>query len=59
MLDVAFGSLLVVANLVVTWLNALAWDETGERRDMCATLAWAGSTCYWLVRVVVALQAAT
>ena len=56
MTDIAFGALLTVANLVVAWLNLVAWDETGDRRDVWAAVAWIGSTCYWLVRTVMAMQ---
>lgn len=51
MIDVAFGSLLTVASVVVAWLNAIEWDESREARDMCATVTWAGCACYWAVVV--------
>ena len=54
MTDVAFSALLMIANAAVAWLNMTAWNETRERRDMAAAIAWVGSTCYWAVRLCVA-----
>lgn len=56
MTDIAFSALLTFANLMVAWLNVIAWDETCERRDMVASVAWIGSTCYWAVRLAVAIS---
>lgn len=55
MLDVTLGLVLCAANVVVTALNASAWRDTGEGRDLAATVAWAGSSAYWLVRSLVAM----
>ena len=53
MVDIAFPSVLAGANAVVAVLNASAYGDTGETRDLAATVAWFGSTIYWLIRLVV------
>jgi hypothetical protein len=55
MLDVTFGLVLCAANVVVTALNVSVWRDTGDSRDLAATVAWAGSSAYWLVRSLVAM----
>ncbi len=54
MLDVKASLILAFANLVVVLLNADAWAFSREPRDLAATVAWLGSTLYWVVRAVVA-----
>ena len=53
MTDIAFPAVLAGANAVVAVLNASAYGDTGETRDLAATVAWFGSTIYWLIRLVV------
>lgn len=55
MLDVTFGLMLCAASVVATALNASAWRDTGESRDLAATVAWAGNSAYWLARSLVAM----
>ena len=52
MADVAFPAVLFAANGVVAVLNAHAYGKTADTRDLAATIAWAGSTAYWLIRLV-------
>ena len=55
--DVIFPAVLAVANGVVAVLNARAYGVTAETRDLAATIAWAGSTAYWLLRLVMEVGA--
>lgn len=50
--DVAFPAVLALANGIVAVLNARAYGATAETRDLAATVAWAGSTAYWMLRLV-------
>ena len=52
MVDVAFPAALFAANGVVAVLNAHAYGKSADTRDLAATIAWAGSTAYWLIRLV-------
>ena len=57
MSDVAFPAVLAVANAVVAVLNARAYGRSAETRDLAATIAWAGSTAYWMLRLVMEVAA--
>lgn len=57
MSDVAFPAVLAVANGIVAVLNARAYGATAETRDLVATVAWAGSTAYWMLRLVMEVAA--
>lgn len=52
MVDVWFPAALFAVNAAVALLNAHAYGKTADTRDLAATIAWAGSTAYWLIRLV-------
>jgi len=52
MVDVAFPAVLFAANGVVAVLNAHAYGRSADTRDLAATIAWVGSTAYWLIRLM-------
>lgn len=54
--DVVFSAILAVANGIVAVLNARAYGATDETRDLAATIAWAGSTAYWMLRLVMEVK---
>ena len=53
MIDIAFPAVLAGANAVVAVLNARVYGDTGKTCDLAVTVAWFGSTIYWLIRLVV------
>lgn len=57
MVDAAFPAVLFMANAVVALLNARAYGKTADTRDLAATIAWGGSTAYWLFRLVLEVGA--
>jgi hypothetical protein len=52
LIDVWFPAVLFVANAIVALLNAHAYGKTADTRDLAATIAWGGSTAYWLTRLI-------
>lgn len=52
MVDVAFPAVLFVGNGVVAVLNAYAYVKSADTRDLVASIVWAGSMAYWLVRLI-------
>lgn len=42
---------LAALNLVVAYLNLAAYLVGGRPADLMATVAWAASTAYWVVRI--------
>lgn len=46
--DTTWRVFLATANAIVAALNLLAYSKSKEARDLFATIAWMGSTTFWI-----------
>lgn len=55
MVEVIFGMLLSIASAFSAVMSAVAWCESESLYDIYVAFVWTGLTCYWLLRMMLAL----